>query len=67
MPNYEVIVSNIGTVYSGDDKAVADAKFNSYVVASRKPTEYGRATGETVSLMVDGELLCEACGSLHTE
>jgi len=50
---YEVIVGNIGTVYSGDDMAEAKSTYESYVADSK--ADYGRAGGEDVTLMVDGE------------
>jgi len=63
MDKYEVVVGNIGTVYSGNDESEANAKWNSYVAASRE--SYGRASGETVTWLEDGEIRCESDGSLY--
>ena len=49
---YEVIVGNIGTVYSGYDEAEANDIFATYREIASKP--YGRACGCEVTLMVDG-------------
>ena len=57
MDKHEIIVGNIGTVYSGNDESQATAKWNSYVLASREPQ--GRASGETVTWLEDGEIRCE--------
>lgn len=57
MANYDVIVGNVGTVYSGSDEAEARSKFDSYVGVSR-----GRAAGEDVTLMRDGESIAEYVG-----
>ena len=68
----KVIVGNIGTVYSGSDKAEADKQFDAYVVAhfiklveqggehvQASQAEYGRAANETVTMMVDDEIYQE--------
>ncbi len=58
MKTYGVIVSNIGTVYApGFDRREAYATFRDYQQQSRDG--YGRAAGETVTLMVDGEIAKE--------
>jgi len=51
--NYQVIVGNIGNVYDGEDKAEALENFREYYAQSKE--KYGRAAGEPVFLMVDGE------------
>ncbi len=54
MPHtYQVIVGNIGTVYDGDNGFDARRTFMSYVKDSG--AKYGRASGEPVTLMRDGE------------
>ena len=53
MPDYEVIVSNIGTVYEGTHGTVARAAFREYVHASKK--KRGRAANEQVVMLEDGE------------
>lgn len=50
---YEVIVGNIGTVYSGPSKSAAERDFEGYVRQSREG--YGRAANEPVTLMCAGE------------
>lgn len=50
---YEVIVSNWGCVYSGPTTDTANAYFEDYVNVSK--TGKGRAGGESVTLMCDGE------------
>ena len=53
-PHYEVIVGNVGSVYSGKDKAEAERVYAEYVEQSN--SLLGRAGGEEVTMMVDGEL-----------
>ena len=53
-PNYEVVVGNIGTVYSGPSQVKAAADHKEYVDQSR--TGYGRASGESVTTFIDGEI-----------
>lgn len=52
--NYEVVVGNIGTVYSGHSKAKATLEYNGYVRDSKFGP--GRASGESVTLFIDGEI-----------
>ena len=52
-PKYEVIVGNIGTVYSGSSNLEASKVYASYVKDSK--AGYGRAGGESVTLMHNGE------------
>lgn len=52
-PFYEVIVGNVGTVYNGLDYTEALRLYRVYVDMSGE--KYGRAAGESVTLMVDGE------------
>jgi len=62
-PEWEVIVGNIGTVYSGPDEELAKIKYESYVEDSGLNS--GRAAGENVVLMCDGEIVQEYIGDLH--
>jgi hypothetical protein len=54
---YEVICGNIGTVYSGNDPVEANRVYGEYVRQSR--SGYGRASGEPVTQLVDGEIHLE--------
>jgi len=58
---FEVIVGNIGTVYRGSNFMQASCKFAEYVKQSK--TGYGRARGEDVTLMHNGEPRKEHAGS----
>jgi hypothetical protein len=58
---YEVIVGNIGYVYKGDDQKIAEEMFDAYCTLSRHSK--GRAAGEDVTLMCNGETQAE----LHSE
>ncbi len=51
---WEVIVGNIGTVYSGDDELEARCEWETYVAVSKRG--HGRGGNETVMLMCDGEI-----------
>ena len=52
MAKHEVIVGNIGTVYSGTDK---DEACNHYdVYSNMSESNYGRCASEPVAWMVDG-------------
>lgn len=53
MSKYQVIVGNIGTVYDGGDLNKAMENYKSYVAMSKLPA--GRASGEDVTLMDNGE------------
>lgn len=60
--HYEVIVGNVGTVYSGKSKRVADAKFDGYVAASNSGA--GRAGDEDVTMMCNDEPCREHQGAV---
>jgi hypothetical protein len=60
---YEVIVGNIGTVYSGSNHLEATRTWASYVKDSKSGG--GRADGESVTLMKNGEIEREHIG--HNE
>lgn len=54
---YEVIVGNIGTVFRGGNAAEARKTYAEYVCASEAP--HGRASGETVTLFMNGDIHLE--------
>jgi len=56
-PKFEVVVGNIGTVYSGNNYMQAECKYSAYVKQSR--SNYGRAAGEPVTLFHNGEIRSE--------
>ena len=58
---YEVIVGNIGCVYQGTDVKEAGNIWQEY--ADQSANNYGRASGEDVTLMRDGEPLAEYFGT----
>lgn len=51
---YEVIVGNIGTVYDGPLFKEALTSYSEYKRQSK--AHYGRAAGESVTLLKDGEI-----------
>jgi hypothetical protein len=55
--NYEVVVGNIGTVYTGANKAVAQRCFKGY--AGRSRLGVGRGAHENVTLFQNGEIVKE--------
>jgi hypothetical protein len=63
-PVYSVIVGNVGTVYQGDDETQARMDFTAYADQSRN--HYGRASGEPVTLMQNGEPISEHYGDNDT-
>lgn len=54
---YSVLVGNIGEVYSGYSEEKAEEAFAEYV--SQSESEFGRAAGEHVALMLGGDILRE--------
>lgn len=60
---YEVIVGNIGSVYSGGNFMIASAKFAEYVKQSK--SNVGRAGGENVTLLDRGEIKREFVGEIE--
>lgn len=62
MHKFQVIVGNIGTVYSGNNYMQAECKFSRYVKLSK--ANVGRAAGEPVTLMHNGEPRREYIGTL---
>ena len=62
MNNFQVIVGNIGTVYDGNNYMQAKCKYTSYVKASR--ANVGRAAGEPVTLLHNGDIRSEYMGEI---
>ena len=62
---YEVIVGNIGTIYDGGNYREALKRYRTYVKISK--SESGRASGEDVIIMRDGEPVKEYFGSRSSE
>lgn len=60
----QIIVGNIGTVYTGTDPAKAAQDYKEYKEQSQG--NVGRAAGENVTWMVDGEIHSEFVGELAT-
>lgn len=58
--NYEVVVGNIGNVYSGHN--LRDARFHARTYVDQSKSGHGRAAGESVTLFCDGEILDEFVG-----
>lgn len=65
MKTYEIIVGNIGSVYYGTNPATAQIVYDEYIAQSQ--ARYGRASGESVHWMVDGDLEQEMIGSSDEE
>lgn len=61
--SYDVVVGNIGTVYSGTDRSLALQKYHEYVAQSKSGR--GRAGGESVTLFRDGEIWKEHQGTVE--
>ena len=61
MPKYQVIVGNLGFVHECEDKAEARGIYLEYIRQSELP--YGRAAGESIILMEDGEPIEERIGT----
>lgn len=59
---FEVVVGNIGTVYSGNNYMAACSRFQVYVKQSK--SNYGRAAGESVTLLQGSEIRKEYIGAL---
>lgn len=58
----EVVVGNIGKAYAGGTRTLADDAFETYMEQSK--SNVGRAAGEDVTMLVDGEVVREHIGSL---
>lgn len=62
---YIVIVGNIGTVYSGTDPMKAQSSYAEYV--GQSVSGIGRASGEDVTLMCDGDEIQSHSGSSNDD
>ena len=65
MANYEVIVGNIGTVYSGTNER--DALFNARIYVDQSKSNRGRAAGQSVTIMRDGEIFHTYTGTVDRD
>ena len=65
MAKWEVIVGNVGMVYSGTDEELAHSTYDVYVEHSRD--NYGRAAGESVYLFKDDQDMDMYLGTLDNE
>ena len=65
MNKYEVIVSNIGTVWTGNNPVDANREYGECVLASKQGA--GRIGGESVTLMENGEPIKEYAGNQANE
>lgn len=63
--NFSVIVSNVGEVYNGTSEEDANRTYTESVDLSKN--NYGRFSGESVTLFQDGEIVKEFVGSLETD
>jgi hypothetical protein len=62
---FDVIVGNIGLVYSGPNLFEADAAYSAYRRASID--NVGRAAGETVTMLKDSEIVREHIGTSEND
>ncbi len=65
MATYEVIVGNVGTVYTGESRREARLTFACYL--DRSKSNHGRCAGESVTLLADGEEVSFYQGTLTAE
>lgn len=65
MPQYEVIQGNLGALWRGTNGFEARQAFYGARRASLAP--HGRASGESVVLMRDGEIIAEHVGTLENK
>lgn len=63
---WSVVVGNVGQVYAGFDKHKAEQTYNTYVQIS-KTTNGRRASGESVSLWSDGDVVMEYVGTTEED
>jgi hypothetical protein len=64
-PKFEVVVGNIGTVYSGNNNKQALKDYKFYVNESDIP--FGRASGESVTMFKNGETFKEFIGKIEMQ
>jgi hypothetical protein len=57
---WEVVVGNVGTVFDGTRESAARQEYKDYVILSKSGN--GRAGGESVTLMCDGDIVQEHIG-----
>jgi len=63
--NYHVVVGNIGEVYSG---GFYQSALDAFMVYQRKSISgEGRAAGEDVTMLRDGEIVREFIGSINQQ
>jgi hypothetical protein len=55
--HYELIAGNVGMVHQGNDKEMAHCLFVDYV--ERSQSGRGRAAGEPITLLKNGEILLD--------
>lgn len=63
MEKYQIVISNIGTVWTGENGFTARTEYGQYVALSEEA--YGRMAGENVTLFQNREPLFEHAGYLH--
>lgn len=51
---FEIIVGNVGTVYTGNNRVEAENEYRECCAMVDQP--YGRASGEDVTFMMDGDI-----------
>ena len=61
LTTYAVHCGNIGNVYTGHSRENALAVYNEYV--SQSKANYGRAAGESITMLEDGEPCAEYNGT----
>ena len=59
---YETVVGNVGTVYIGGCHRFAEEAFTTYVRQSK--TGNGRAGGEDVTILRNGNIIAEYIGTI---
>ena len=62
MKSYQVVVGNIGEVWSGNNPIDAHKEYGEYKRLS--VAGYGRAAGESVTMFLDGEIKLEHIGEV---
>ena len=63
MPRYQVFVSNIGNVYDGNNRRIANREFSNAVKDSK--SGIGRIGGESVTLIAKEEIAKEYVGVIQ--
>jgi hypothetical protein len=65
MSKFEVVVSNVGTVWVGNNPIDADREYGECKRLSE--SRYGRFAGESVTIYKDGEVIQEYIGTNDNE